>query len=397
MNPNLEKLYQIGLKNERYIIGLMSGTSLDGLDIAYCKVKASGLDTEIEVVQFETYSFNDDTKNKIRKVFAKETVDFTYLTALNEWIGNLHGNLINQFLQKHKIPSENVDVIASHGQTVLHAPKHQHQMEEFPNATLQIGDGDHIAAVTNIITISDFRQKHLAHGGEGAPLAVYGDLLIFSKLGEDRIMLNMGGIGNFTYLPGDGSDDKVFVTDTGPGNTLMDAWMKEYFGLAYDEDGKMANEGNVIPSMLQELKAHYFFKLSFPKTTGPEVFNIQYVKESLEKIGLKDWKHEDIMATLNLFSAETISGAIGEVIGTSNFQVYMSGGGAHNMVLVNSLKNLLPNCTFRLSDEVGIQGDAKEAVLFAVLANETLAGSSIDFGDRQGIPSVCMGKISFPN
>ncbi len=383
-------------RDHRYIIGLMSGTSLDGLDIALCKITGSGTETTVAVEVFETIDYNEDTKDKIRKIFAKKTIDFPYLAILNEWIGVRHAEMINDFISKNNIDRTKIDAIASHGQTVMHVPKHQHGLKEFPNATLQIGDGDHIAVHTGIITISDFRQKHLAAGGEGAPLAVYGDYLIFSKPGEDRIMLNMGGIGNFTYLPGDGDASKVFVTDTGPGNTLMDAYMKKYFDLPYDKNAELASQGKVNLKFLKALKDNYFFQLNFPKTTGPEVFNLSYVQTAMDSCGVSELSHQDKMATLNRLSAVTITEAIQMVIGQKQFSVYMSGGGAHNPLLVSAMKELLPQCTFAVSDQLGILGDAKEAVLFAVLANETIAGNPVDFGKRQGVPGVCMGKISLP-
>lgn len=397
MNKNILDLYEIAGRDERYIIGLMSGTSLDGLDIAYCKIKGSGKDTEVQILAFDTIDYSQDVKNMVKQVFAKSNVDFPYLAMLNEWIGVLHADMINGFLKTHKIPTSEVDLIASHGQTVMHVPKHQHNQSEFPNATLQIGDGDHIAVHTGIITISDFRQKHLAAGGEGAPLAVYGDYLIFSSTNEDRIMLNMGGIGNFTFLPKSGKASDVFVTDTGPGNTIMDAYMQKNFAKPYDENSHFARKGTVHHNLLHELKQHYFFKLPFPKTTGPEIFNVNYLDSALEKSSASAINHEDIMATLNRLSAETITDAIREVIGSQTFHIYMSGGGAHNPLLVSTMQHLLPNCIFEKSEILGIKGDAKEAVLFAVLANETVAGNPIDFGSRQRVPGVCMGKISLPS
>lgn len=397
MNTNIEKLYKIGSKSQRNIIGLMSGTSLDGLDIAYCTISDSGHATKVIIKAFETITYNEQIKEKIRRVFAKKEVDFPYLVQLNEWIGNLHGGMVNSFLKTKGISPEEVDLIASHGQTVMHVPKHLHDATDFTHATLQIGDGDQISVKTGIVTISDFRQKHIAAGGEGAPLAVYGDYLMFSQKGENRIMLNIGGIANFTYLPSTSLADAVFVTDTGPGNTLMDAWMRKYYDLPYDADGSISVSGQVNVEILHLLKSHPFFKLTLPKTTGPELFNLTFVEDIINASGQPNISNEDMMATLCQFSAVTIADAIKQVIGNESFSIYLSGGGAHNLYLVNILKSLLPNCSFCKSDELGISGDAKEAVLFAVLANETIAGKPIDFGNRQGIPSVCMGKISFPS
>ena len=394
MNPNIQKLYQIASKKERLIIGLMSGTSMDGLDVALCKFSESGGETAVEVLQFETVAFDEDIKQEIRKIFAKKTIEFEDLCLLNPWIGNLHGNMVSNCLQKWRILPETVDLIASHGQTVFHAPRILHGKDKFPNATLQIGDGDHVAVQTGIITVSDFRQKHCAAGGEGAPLAVYGDYLIFSKKNEHRILLNIGGIANFTYLAGNLDANEVFATDTGTGNTLIDAYVKLYFDLPYDEDAKIASQGIVNNALLTELKKDDFFSKPFPKTTGPELFNLNYLRQAQIKSTTENISHSDVLATLCRFSAETISEAI---IGLkSNAKIiYYSGGGAHNPLIMNYLKDLLADFEFKSTDILGIAGDAKEAVLFATLANEAVAGGNTNFGTRQGIPNVSLGKISF--
>ena len=395
MNQNIQNLYQIANKKERLIIGLMSGTSMDGLDVALCKFSGSGGETAIEILNFETVSFDENIKIEIRKIFAKKTIEFQDLCLLNPWIGNLHGDIVANCLKKWTISPENVDLIASHGQTVFHAPKILHGSDKFPNATLQIGDGDHVAIKTGIITLSDFRQKHCAAGGEGAPLAVYGDYLIFSKKGEDRILLNMGGIANFTYLAGNLDANEVFATDTGTGNTLIDGYVKLHFDLPYDDNAKIASRGTVNLDLLKALKNNDFFKKSFPKTTGPELFNLDYLTKAQKESNTEKLSHENILATLCRFSAETIAEAI--ITFNSNSKViYASGGGVHNPLLMRFLKELLPTFNFKKTDDLGISGDAKEAVLFATLANESVAGGRTDFGSRKGVPSVSMGKISFP-
>ena len=402
MNKNITALYTIAQKETRKILGLMSGTSLDGLDIALCAVSGSGENTNVKILEFETISYSEDIKNEIRKVFAKKTIDFQHLALLNEWIGILHSDMINDCLSKWNISSSEVDLIASHGQTVLHAPKFLHQQEKFPNATLQIGDGDHIAVKTGIITLSDFRQKHVAAGGEGAPLAVYGDYLLFGKKGENRIMLNMGGIGNYTYLPASLNAEEVFVTDTGTANTLIDIFTKHYFPeKSYDKDAEIAQQGTVNQELLNELKSDDFFQKSFPKSIGQELFNFDFVQSALVKCGLENISASDLLATLTRLSAETIAEAIfftikNTPISAEDFHIYMSGGGTNNPLLVKWLKELLP-CQFHTSDDLGILSDAKEAVLFALLANETVSGGDYNFGNSKGIPSVTMGKISFPD
>ena len=404
MNQNVERLYTLAQKRVRHIIGLMSGTSMDGLDVALVRIEGSGSQTKVTLLNFETVDYEEEVKTEIRKIFAKQNIDFQHLTLLNAWIGRLHGDMILSCLKKWQIDTEGVDLIASHGQTVFHAPKILHGLKEFPNATLQIGDGDHIAVTTGIITISDFRQKHVAAGGEGAPLAVYGDYFIFSDPSENRLMLNMGGIANFTYLPASLDASEVFVTDTGPGNTLLDAFTKRYFPeKSYDKDAEIALSGQVLPELLAALKDNDFFKKPFPKTTGPELFNVAYVENAINKIKITH-SVSDLMATLTRFSAETIADSIQYLFKQKQFnqseigqyKIYTSGGGAHNPLLINYLKELLPTITFNKTDVLGIKGDAKEAVLFAILANECVAGNATDFGTREGVPSVSMGKISFP-
>lgn len=396
MNSNIQKLYAIASKQKRLIIGLMSGTSLDGLDIALCSVEGSGDNTKLDLLQFETIPYSDDFKLEVKTVFSKKEVNLEKLTLLNPWIALQHAAMINTCLQKWNINKEEVDLIASHGQTVYHAPASLHQLQKFGNATLQIGDGDHLAVATGIITISDFRQKNITAGGEGAPLAVYGDYLLFSKKGEGRILLNIGGIANFTYLPGT-ADQNILCTDVGPGNTLMDACMQDYFpGKFYDEDAVVAKSGSVNERLLGTLTDNEFFRLPFPKTTGPEFFNLQYLYRAKEKSNTSSLSIEDAMATLNKFSAVMIASAINSCLNTNQTaKLLVSGGGVHNPLLMQHLRDLLPNCNFSSTADLGINPDAKEAILFALLANECVSGNVATFGD--GIVPVTMGKISFPN
>lgn len=374
----------------------MSGTSLDGLDVALCQIEGSGTDTALTLEKFETIPYEENFRTEVRKVFAQRNIDFQHLCLLNPYIGLQHGQMILDCLEKWDINPGDIDLIASHGQTVFHAPQKQHRLPGFPNATLQIGDGDHIAVKTGIITLSDFRQKHIAAGGEGAPLAVYGDYFLFSKKNENRILLNMGGIANFTFLPGDLDLDAVFTTDTGPGNTLLDAYTRRFFHKPYDANGEIAASGKVNDIFLNALKSLPFFQQSFPKTTGPEVFNFEYVEAAIQKSGLTSLSRQDIIATLTQLSAETIADAIRSVTqeGTP-FSIYASGGGAHNPVLMDAIGKALGSRP-SLIDALGVSGDAKEAVLFAVLANEAVAGKHTYFGGKDGVPGVSMGKISFP-
>lgn len=397
MNPGIKKLYDIANKPGRLIIGLMSGTSLDGLDIALCKMEGYGEETKMELLKFETISYSDNFKNEVRNVFSKKEIDLEKLCLLNPWMALQHAGMINTCLQKWNIKNSDVDLIASHGQTIYHAPQRLHQQQKFGNATLQIGDGDHLAVATGIITISDFRQKNIAAGGEGAPLAVYGDHILFSKKGEDRILLNIGGIANFTFLPG--NDENISCTDVGPGNTLMDAYMQEQFpGNAYDIDSVVAKAGTIHEKLLAALKVHDFFKQAFPKTTGPELFNLHYLRQAKQTGNAASLSPQDTMATLNRFSADMIVVAIKDCLkAKTKINIFSSGGGIHNPLLMQHLKEQLPFCTFLSTADTGLNPDAKEAVLFALLANECVCNNvSATTIKSPGIPAVAMGKISFP-
>ena len=394
MNRNISHLCNIAQKENRSIIGLMSGTSLDGLDVALCNFTGTGSDTKMTLLKFETVPYNDIFKNEIKTIFSKKNIDLQKLTLLNAWVGTQHAKIINDLLQKWNISNADVDIIASHGQTIYHAPKTLHGIEGFGNATLQIGDGDHIAVETGITTISDFRQKNIAAGGEGAPLAVYGDFILFSKTGQDRILLNIGGIANFTYLPGDKNAENIFCSDVGPGNTMMDAYVQQHFpGKYYDENASIALQGKVDDILLVNLKDNDFFLKPFPKTTGPELFNLTYLADAQQTSNTNQLSKYDVMATLNKFSADMIVAAVKEVCQNKNTVVYSSGGGMHNPLLMQNIKMQLPEIEFKTTEELGINPDAKEAVLFAVLANEALCGGETFFGN--GAPAVSMGKVSF--
>lgn len=382
------------------ILGLMSGTSFDGLDLALCRITGSGRDTSVDLLRFDTVSFEPSFKESLKSIFSRRDADLEMVCLLNNHVAIEHARIINETLLKWGVKKEEVDLVASHGQTIYHAPAFLHGRSDYGNATLQIGDGDHLAVQTGIITISDFRQKHVAAGGEGAPLAVYGDYLVFSKKGENRIMLNIGGIANFTYLPGDLDAGKVFSTDVGPGNTMMDALIQaNYPGEYYDKDAAVARKGNINQALLSTLKEDPFFSNPFPKTIGPELFNISYLKKAIAKAGTGDLSVEDQMATLNQFSADMIVEAIRRTVNMEeSFTIYVSGGGMHNPLLMERIQEQLNGIPFQSTQALEINPDAKEAVLFALLANETVAGGAVRLGEnRKGIPNVSMGKISFPD
>ncbi|MHA8053368.1 anhydro-N-acetylmuramic acid kinase [Aquirufa sp. OSTEICH-129A] len=398
MNPQIAQLYQISQKPSRMILGLMSGTSLDGLDLALCRFSGFGLHTQVEVVHHQTLAYSEEIKNSIREVFAKDQIHFPSLSTLHAQIGRLHAQYILQSLNTWGINPQDVDAIASHGQTVMHRPMRTGQL---PDSTLQIGDGDHIAHLTGIITLSDFRQKHVAGGGEGAPLAVYGDYFLFSKKGEHRILLNIGGIGNFTYLSASQDPKDILVTDTGPGNTLLDAYVRQHFpGFHYDKDARLARQGILHIPLLDSLLNLAFFQESFPKSTGPEYFNIDLLNQVIQENGYS-LTPVDTLRTLTEFTAQSISNAMQSYIpGIEDklCQLIVSGGGSKNPLLMERLAKINPQMKVTESDHLGIASEAKEAVLFALLANETFMDDQVASHRRLGdSPWLSLGKISLPN
>lgn len=398
MKYHILQLARIAKQRSRRILGLMSGTSLDGLDVALCRFEGAGSRTRFTVEHFETVPYDEDFKGEIRKVFAKKEIDFQHLTLLNVRVAEYQANIVNDCLHKWGIPAEEVDLVASHGQTVFHAPRVFHGMADWPNATLQICDGDHFARRTGIITVSDFRQKHCAAGGEGAPLALYGDYFLFSQKGEDRFLLNLGGIANFTFLPGNGDPALALATDTGPGNTLLDAFCRLLFDVPFDKDARIARKGRVDEGLLDRLKEEPFFQKPFPKTIGPELFSAEWVERRVHHLPKGGPNPFDLMATLTCLTADTVAEAMQRMPRTVRKppRLYLSGGGAHNPLIREFLAENLPRWDIRMMAELGVDGDAKEALLFAVLANEMVAGHIPEGSALSGLPLVSMGKISFP-
>ena len=398
MQHQIQKLNNISKKESRKILGLMSGTSLDGLDMALCEISGHGKETQLTLLEFETYDYGEVFKNEVRSVFSIQMVNLEKLCMLNSWVAREHATIINAQIKKWGIDKSEIDLIASHGQTIYHVPKWQHQQNGFENSTLQIGDGDHIAHHTGIITISDFRQKHVAAGGEGAPLAAYGDYILFADKKVDRILINIGGISNFTYIPADAEFESIVCTDIGPGNVLIDGWVKENFSpLKYDIDGKIASSGEVQKALLDAMRKDSFIKTAFPKTTGPELFNKEWLEKIISEHGIIINKNEDVVATLTAFTATLLSTAIKEFATSERpCEVYISGGGVHNKIMMETIQNNLPKIKISTTEAISVNPDAKEAILFAVLANELVSGDGSCFGyGSKSTPNVGMGKVSF--
>ena len=398
MFDDIAKLARSAAKPERRIIGLMSGTSLDGLDVALCRVEGAGEATRLTLENFTTIAYSDEFRGRVGEVFAKRSIDLERLCLLHPFVAQVHAEMILAALEQWQRPVGCVDLIASHGQTVYHAPATLGEDMRAANATLQLGDGDHIAHRTGIITVHDFRQKQIAAGGEGAPLAAYGDYLLFGDDSKDRVLLNIGGIANLTFVPGKARGRWASCTDIGPGNTVMDQLVQRHFpAMRFDADGALAARGDVLPQLLEHLLADPFFARPAPKTTGPENFNPAWLDAAARRSGHSAARTEDLLATLSLCSARSIAASIDALGAAEDAAIYVSGGGARNPTLMANIRRELGDRHHVFTtEELGIDPDAKEAVLFAVLANETIAGRGTAEGRIAGMPSVSMGKISLP-
>lgn len=381
MNKQLVKLSEIAGKPARLIVGLMSGTSLDGLDIALCKCSKN----TVEVLEFKTLDYNQKLRSRIRAIQSKQEVNLQEICILNTELAQLYSTWVIEALKEWRVEKDEIDLIASHGQTIYHNPS------QYLNSTLQIVDGDHIAVKTGIITISDFRQKHTAAGGEGAPLAALMDEAFFKDDLAHRLLLNLGGIANFTWLPSRRSGEESVTSDTGPANSLINEAMQKYFDKPYDENGNIARSGNSNSELLRYLLLEPYFRKPFPKTTGQEEFNLPLVEELMQSYQV-ELEPNDLIATLTELTIHSITRSLDKIVGDKNYEIYVSGGGISNPVIIEGLRNRLPGASFKEFEKLGIPPDAKEATLMAFLANAMVLGNSFHINSIE----INLGKVSFP-
>lgn len=410
MHPSITRLTNLAHK-ERCIVGLMSGTSLDGLDIAVCKIKGHGLNTQIKLEHFTTVEYPQSFVKDLQKSFAKPKAELAEITRLHALIARVHASILLKQLKKWQISPTDIDLIASHGQTMYHAPNSLsviiEDLSETVSATLQLGDGDHLASLSGILTLSDFRQKHVAMNGEGAPLVPYVDYLLFTDKAKNRVLLNIGGIANYTFLPAAAKFSHVRCQDTGAGNTLMDQYLvyakakgNTDVKTNYDKDGAFAAQGSLEHSFLARLLA-LRSKMQKANSTGQELFNLDFIKKAWSAnntatLPFNGQAFFNILATLNMFSAQSIADSIVQLTIKDKLDLYVSGGGAHNTCLLNNLKALLPKTNIFLFDNLGMPADAKEAALFAVLANQSIFGDNTIFSNHPSMPATSFGKLCLP-
>lgn len=382
-------------REKKTVIGLMSGTSADGVDVAVVEIISSGFNTEVCLVAFETVQYVPEIRTRIFDLFSVETARVDEICRMNFVIGKIFAESVLTVLEKIGMSSSEIDLIGSHGQTIHHLP-----LGEIP-ATLQIGEPAVIAHETGIPTIADFRVADVAAGGEGAPLIAYIDYMLFHSRTETIGLLNIGGISNLTVLPAGGSINTVQASDTGPGNMILDACVEEmtHGEKHFDEDGKMAQQGTVCKRLLDVWLAHPYLELTPPKTTGRETFGKSYADTCLQQIKTDGISDYDGLATLTAFTVESIAKYVIRFVEPKSPLdiLYVSGGGAQNAFMMRCLANIFDPIPVRDVGEKGVSGDAKEAIAFAILANEAVHGNYANVPNATGASCrKVLGKFVCP-
>lgn len=402
-------------KDPKKVIGLMSGTSIDGIDACLAEISGSGIYTKIKILAFETYPYNEPVREAIVESCNPETSSVDRICQLNFYLGKLFAEAAKSIANKVPIPIAEIDLIGSHGQTIYHLPNpivQQDSNKSLTNlsqplfcdaqyfcSTLQIGEPSVIAQETGITTVADFRSRDMAAGGQGAPLIPYVDFVLFRDKEKGRALQNIGGIANVTFLPPRCTPDDVIAFDTGPGNMLIDCLMERITNNTshFDEGGKFAAKGKVNDTLLATLLTHSYISKQPPKTTGREEFG-KYFADKLYKDALSlGIENTDIVTTVTAFTAHTIAASYRQwILSQYNLsEVILSGGGSHNTTLIKFLTQYLdPSIKIHTTDTFGISPDAKEALAFAILANETVSGNPNNIPNATGAKeTVVMGKI----
>ncbi len=390
----MRRLAELAAKERRRVVGLMSGTSADGIDAVLVDLWGCGESTRYEVLSFITTPLPSDLRREVFALFA-EDASLDALCRVNFALGEAFATAALAAAEQANLNPETIDLIGSHGQTVRHLPA--------SGATLQIGEPAVIAVRTGAATIADFRTADMAVCGEGAPLVPLVDHLLFAGH-EGRLLLNIGGIANITALPPNADASAIRAFDLGPGNMLIDAAVahctdgREHF----DRGGMRASWGRVDEALLAELMRHSFLQREPPKSTGREEFGEPFLAEILQR---GTWRDDDLIATLTAFTVQSIAEGIRRFCLSAELKskpgefakLWVGGGGVHNPRIMAGLRHELPDIAVKSLADLGVDPDAREALSFAVLANETLMGrtGNIPAVTRAQRP-VILGKIALP-
>ncbi|HEX7026061.1 MAG TPA: anhydro-N-acetylmuramic acid kinase [Gammaproteobacteria bacterium] len=364
-------------------IGLMSGTSLDGVDAVAVDIGASSCNT----LGTHYTPYPPELRNALLTLIDHHMrTNLIDLGELDTRLGHLYAETVLELLRKSALKSVSVTAIGCHGQTVLHRPPGA-SPHNLP-FTIQIGDPNIIAYKTGITTIADFRRRDIAAGGQGAPLVPAFHAAFFQSSVENRIVLNIGGIANITVLSADGT---VRGFDTGPGNTLLDQWTRRYLEIDFDTGGKTAAQGRPVATLLKQLAQDAYFALPPPKSTGREYFNLAWLEPYLANYS--QYSPVDVLATLTELTAASIVRAVHEHAPNTQ-RLYICGGGIHNSTLISRLEQMLPEIKLVSTATTGLDPDYVEATAFAWLAKRTLEGLAGNLPSVTGAQkSVVLGGI----
>lgn len=394
-DPRAE-LDRIASKESRTVIGLMSGTSADG--ITACALRLAGFYTNTRPVLlgFRTYPYSKALRERIFSLFDPETARLDEVCAMNFTLGKELARASRSLADSINLSTDQIDAIGSHGQTIYHFPKPSGSDQT--GSSLQIGELAVIAEITGVMTIGDFRKRDLAAGGEGAPLSPYVDFILYRNQEIGIAIQNIGGIANVAYLPPKCSEDEVIAFDTGPGNMIVDGLVNSYTRgeSNYDADGAIAARGHVDKGLLDELLEDPYFSRPPPKSTGRESFGARYVGRYLHSVMQRGISREDAIATATMLTVESIARAYEDFVRTKGplDVVYLAGGGAKNSTMVNWLARRMPESRIRHFDELGLPSEAREAAYMAILANEFIMGHTSNLPSATGAErKVILGTL----
>lgn len=340
-------------------VGVMSGTSLDGIDIAIVDIN----NDKMQLRAAETFPFSKSLRSDLSSLINTGRAHLQQLGQVDIALGHAYSEAILQLLSETNIATADIKAIGCHGQTIYHAPEAAYPF------SMQIGSANVIAELTGITTVADFRQRDMVLGGQGAPLVPAFHQALFHKANENRVIANIGGISNITILPADRAKP-VLGFDTGPGNVLMDQWYQQHHKALYDENGQWARDGKVDQELLALLLADPFFMQAVPKSTGREHFNLNWLTNKLVEFD-KPIKAESIQKTLLQLTVHSIADAVKQYAKNTG-SLFVCGGGAHNAVLMQALRDELSGITVTNTEELGLAPDWVEACAFAWLGMQTL-------------------------
>ena len=382
------------------VLGMMSGTSADNIDVALARVSGAPPSLNAKLLGHTAVKFPPALRKEILRVAEQQAISAGQLSQLNFRLGGLFADAALAACRKFKVSRKRITLIGSHGQTIFHQGRSVPYFGSPTTSTLQIGEPAVIAAGTGITTVGDFRPADMALGGQGAPLVPYVDYLLYRHEKLGRVSLNLGGIANITVLPRACKPQQVFAFDTGPANMLIDALVSHFTHgrQRFDENAHFAAQGRSNPALLNDLMRDPYLKLAPPKSTGREYFGHAYLKNLLALGRRHRANPNDLIRAATIFTALSVVDALHRFVlpKTESDQLIVSGGGAHNPLIVAQISAALPGVDVLPSSRLGVPEDAKEAFAFALLAYETFHQRPANLPSATGArgPAI-LGKISY--